>query len=273
MAPTERVRGMTWVIEPELGGRWRSIRGPARREWLAERLAARPAREAVSPGEPFVDLGGLEECFPTLAGALDHGDAWDRPWAEIGDGWLGLDGEDYRLARRVTATGDAVTADYRLEAEPGFRFVWAGHASIDVSEAARLIAPERHRTRLWVEHWRTWPDLDVREGRWPAPAGTEMESLATDGTANFCMLLGLPAITVQDSDAAITFALDAPGQPVAMAVWRNLGGWPPKAPYRGIAIEPAIGWHFDRDQAGPGEAGIVPAGGEVSWRLTISATD
>lgn len=264
---------MTWQVEPALGGRWSSLRGPGGREWLSERPGQRPARAAVRPGDAFVDLGGLEECFPTLAGALDHGDAWDRPWTEAAGGWLARDGDGYRLARRITAAEDAVAADYRLEAEPGFRFVWAGHASIDVGEGARLVAREGHWTRLWIEHWRTWPDLDVREGPWPAPAGTALDALATDGTANFLMLLGLPAVTVQEGDEQITFALDAPGQPVAMAVWRNLGAWPPDAPYRGIAIEPAIGWHFDRDQASPGEVGIVPVSGEVTWRLTISATD
>lgn len=269
---TRRPTGMTWQIEPALGGRWRSVRGPSGREWLAEHPAMRPARAAVTLGDAFVDLGGLEECVPTLAGALDHGDAWDRPWTERADGWLTLAGDDYRLSRRISSSGDAVVADYRLESEPGFRFVWAGHATVDVSEAARLIAPEGHRTRLWVEHWRTWPDLDVSEGRWPAPTGAQLDALGRDGTANFFMLLGLDAITVRDGHDELRITLDAPGQPIAMGVWRNLGAWPPAAPYRSVAIEPAIGWHFDRDRAGPGEVGIVPADGEVTWRLTISAT-
>jgi len=269
---TQKPTGMTWQIEPALGGRWRSMRGPGGREWLAEHPAMRPARVAVTPGDGFVDLGGLEECFPTLAGALDHGDAWDRPWTEGADGWLTLAGDDYQLSRRLASAGDAVVADYRLVAHPGFRFVWAGHATIEVSEAAQLVAPDGHRTRLWVEHWRTWPDLDVREGLWPAPAGARLDELGRDGTANFLMLLGLAAIKVRDGRDEFRFTIDAPGQPIAMGVWRNLGAWPPEAPYRSVAIEPAIGWHFDRDQAGPGEVGIVPAGGEVTWRLTISAT-
>ena len=269
---TQKVGGMTSEFESALGGRWRSLRGPGGREWLAEHSAMRQARASAVPGDPFVDLGGLEECFPTLAGALDHGDAWDRPWTETAEGWLTLAGDDYQLSRRISSTGDAVVADYRLQARPGLHFVWAAHATLDVSEAARLVAPAGHRTRLWVEHWRTWPDLDVREGRWPAPAGASLTELGRDGTANFFMLLGLDAVTVRDGDDEIRVALDAPGQPIAMAIWRNLGAWPPEAPYRRVAIEPTIGWHFDRDQAGPGEVGIVPTGGEVTWRLTISAT-
>ena len=264
--------GISTVIEPELGGRWSSIRGPRGREWLWRNESAREARVAVQPGDPFVDDGGLEECCPTISGAFDHGDIWDRPWREVNRGWLFVDGHDYSLARRVEAVGDALVADYQLEAAPGFRFVWAGHTSLALSEAAWIVAPDGHPTRLWLEHWRTWPDLEQVDGPWPAPHGSALDTLGRDGTGNFFMLLDLSTVTVRDGDADIRFRLDAPGQPIAIAVWRNLGAWPPGAPYRSVAIEPAIGWHFDRDRAGQDEIGVVPESGMVTWRLTVSAT-
>lgn len=260
------------TLEPERGGRWTSLRGPRGREWLWRREAAEADRRAARPGDPFVDAGGLEECCPTIAGAFDHGDIWSRAWSAEGDGWLSVSGLEYQLSRHVSTSGNAVLADYRLEAEPGFRFVWASHASLRLSESARVIAPEGHRTRIWPEHWRTWPDTEQLEGPWPAPIGAPLDSLRIDGTATFCMLLGLPSIAVRDGDDEIRFQLDAPGQPIAIAVWRNLGAWPAGAPYRSVAIEPAIGWHFDRDYVDPPEVGLVPASGEVSWQLTISAT-
>lgn len=264
---------MSAVIEPELGGRWTSIRGPRGREWLWRPEPAKRARKAVRPGDPFIDDGGLEECCPTIAGTLDHGDIWDQPWGLADGGELVVSGHGYSLARRVEAMYDALVVDYRLEATPGFRFVWAGHASLALSEDAQILVPEGSHTRLWLEHWRTWPVLEQCEGPWPAPNGVPLDTLGRDGTAHLFMLLGLRTASVRDGDAEIRLVLDAPGQPVAMGVWRNLGAWPPEDPYRSVAVEPAIGWHFDRDRAAPDEVGIVPESGTVTWRLSIAASE
>ncbi len=251
------------------GGRWTSLRGPRGREWLSTRPDALAARNACQPGDPFIDAGGLEECIPTIAGAYDHGDVWARTWRGNAS-TATVQGDRFDLERRITINGSQVVASYRLAAEPSFRFVWAGHASVDFSESARLVAPEGTRVRIWPEHWRRWPRLDQREGPWPAPEDTPIDGLQTDGSALFFMLIDQPELVVSDG-GHLRFRLDAPGQPIAIAVWRNLGGWPEDAPYRGIAIEPAIGWHFDRDLAGPGETGIVGPTGTVEWQLTIEA--
>lgn len=264
--------GVSVIFEPEQGGRWTSLRGPLGREWLWRRELAEADRLAARPGDPFIDAGGLEECCPTIAGAFDHGDNWSQPWSDEGNGNFAVTGHGYRLSRRISIVASAIVSDYQLEAEEGLRFIWAGHSSLDLSEAAQIIAPEGHRTRVWPEHWRTWPNTEQIEGPWPAPIGVPLDELRSDGTATFCMLLDLTSITARDGDAEIRFQLDAPGQPVAIALWRNLGAWPADTPYRSIAIEPAIGWHFDRDHVEPPEVGLVPACGEVTWRLTISAT-
>jgi hypothetical protein len=258
-------------VDLQHGGRWTSLRGPAGREWLSTRRVALPDREAALPGSAFVDAGGLEECVPTIAGAYDHGDCWARPWN--GDAYAAsVRGDHFDLDRSISIHGARVVARYRLTAEPGFRFVWAGHASLDLSESAQLVAPAGARTRYWPQHWRTWPDLDQREGPWPAPDGTPLDRLPADGSSVFFMLIDQPELLIEDR-ARLQFRLDAPGQPIAIAVWRNLGGWPENAPYRGIAIEPAIGWHFDRDLAGEGETGIVGGGGSVEWQLTIEPSE
>jgi hypothetical protein len=62
----------------------------------------------------------------------------------------------------------------------------------------------------------------------------------------------------------------AEGQPVSVALWRNLGGFPRHGPYRSTGVEPMLGRVFDLADAGPGDAARVPASGEVRWRLTLS---
>jgi hypothetical protein len=77
-------------------------------------------------------------------------------------------------------------------------------------------------------------------------------------------------VTVADGER-LTFTLEAPGQPVSVALWRNLRGWPAAGPYRSIGVEPMLGRVFDRAEAGAGDAAIVPPSGVCEWRLTVSA--
>jgi len=239
---------VTAVVDLEHGGRWTSLRA-AGREWLWHR--ADPARATVRPGDPFVDAGGLEECIPTVRGTPDHGAAWSRPWPSSG-----VECDDFRLRRVLDASGETLTADYRLEAAPGWSFVWAAHALLDVSEQARLMAPAGTRTRVDGLGERAWP------------AG--LDTLGPDdGTAVGAILLGCPRVTVTDG-ASLTFTLEAAGQPVSVALWRNLRGWPQPDPYRSIGVEPMLGRVFDRAAAGPGDTAIVPAAGVCEWRLTVA---
>jgi hypothetical protein len=109
-------------------------------------------------------------------------------------------------------------------------------------------------------------------GRWPAPEGADLSTYGpTDGTATGAVLLDCPSASVIDGDHALTFSLSCPGQPVSTAVWRNLGGYPAEAPYRSLGVEPMLGRVFGLDEAGPGDAAVVPESGELSWRLVVSA--
>ena len=228
------------------GGRWTSLRA-AGREWLWHRPD--PLREGVRPGDPFVDAGGVEECVPTIRGVPDHGAAWSRPWTPAG-----VDCGEFRLSR--TWTGD--TAAYRLEAAPGFRFVWAAHALLGLSADATLEAPAGTETRIDGGAVEAWP--------------TPLAALGPDdGTAVGAILVDCPTVTVADGER-LTFTLEAPGQPVATALWRNLGGWPEPAPYRSIGVEPMLGRVFAPAGAGPGDAAVVPPGGVCAWRLRVTAT-
>ncbi len=254
------------------GGRWTSLRRGGR-EWLWRRES--PERHGVAPGDAFVDAGGLEECVPTVRGTPDHGDAWSRPWTRDGDGA----GETVRcdrftLTRTLRDTADGVEADYVLTADPGFRFLWAAHALLDLSEEAVLRAREGAPTRLFPEAAPLldgpWPDgAPWVTGTWPAPLGLRLDRFGPDdGTAVGAVVDG-NRCCVHDGTDRLALAVEAEGQPLSVALWRNLGGFPADRPYRSTGVEPMLGRVFDLADAGPDDAARVPASGEVRWRLTI----
>ncbi|GIF71232.1 hypothetical protein [Asanoa siamensis] len=243
---------VTIAADPSHGGRWTSLRG-AGREWLWHRPD--PARSAVRPGAAFVDAGGLEEILPTVRGEPDHGDAWSRVWTVVDEATATVAGDGYVLRRTFEAGGGVA---YRLSADPGWRFVWAAHALLDLSPAAVLEAPAG--TRVLVDGG-TAPEV------WPTPLARLGPD---DGTATGAILVDCPTVTVADGER-LTFTLDAPGQPVSTALWRNLRGWPADRPYRSIGVEPMLGRVWDLAEAGPADAAVVPASGVCEWRLRITA--
>ncbi|MFD9324484.1 hypothetical protein [Streptomyces sp. NPDC060065] len=255
------------------GGRWTSLR-TASREWLWRREA--PEREGVSPGDLFVDAGGLEECIPTVRGTPDHGDAWARPWKRDGDSDV-VHCDRFTLARRIRATTDGAEADYVLTADPGFRFVWAAHALLDLSDGASVHTRDGASTRLFPEAAplldRAWPKGAAWvEGSWPAPCGLSLDRFGpVDGTA-VGAVVDASGCCVHDHPDRLSLALEADGQPMSIALWRNLGGFPAERPYRSTGVEPMLGRVFDLSEAGPGDAARVPASGEVRWRLTLTTT-
>ncbi|GAA1283155.1 hypothetical protein Psi02_30850 [Planotetraspora silvatica] len=255
------------------GGRWTSLAGGGR-EWLWSRPD--PDRETAAPGADFVDVGGLEECLPTVRGLPDHGDVWSRPW----DGSAAdssVRGEGFELRRTVAEEAGTVVASYRLSAEPGYPFVWAAHALLDLGEDARLIAPPATPARVFPEAapmlGRPWPSgAPYLEGRWPAPLDLPLDRFGPrDGTA-VGAVLRCGAVRVTDGPDTLSLRVEAPaGVPVSVALWRNLGGFPAHAPYRSIGVEPMLGAVFDLAEAGPGDAAVVPASGELTWRLVLAA--
>jgi len=253
---------MSVGTELEVGGRWCSLRLDGR-EWLWKR--ADPARREARPGDPFVDAGGLEECLPTIRGVPDHGSVWSRPWSDLGDGWGTVATEDFRLERHLAGDGTAVRASYRLRAAPGYRFLWAAHALLELSTSARVEFAEGTPVRLYREASpyvsTTWPDCD----------GVDVGRLGEiDGTATGAVVVGADRAVVHDAADALELRLVAPGLPTSVAVWRNLGGFPEDEPYRSIGIEPMLGAVFDlADADGDDDAVSVPASGLVTWELQL----
>ncbi|MGA5317559.1 hypothetical protein ACPCTK_26085 [Streptomyces pseudogriseolus] len=257
----------------EHGGRWTSLRA-GDREWLWRGEAW--GREAVAPGDAFVDAGGLEECVPTVRGAPDHGDAWTRRWYREGESDR-VDCERFSLTRRIRCAGVRAEAAYTLTADPGFRFVWAAHALLALSERAVLCAEPGVSTRLYPEAGpllsAPWPaGAPWLEGEWPAPHGLRLDRFGPDdGTAVGAIVASDRACVHDGPEDRLSLSLQAEGLPVSVALWRNLGGWPEQGPYRSTGVEPMLGRVFDLAEAGDGDAACVPASGEVAWRLTVTA--
>jgi hypothetical protein len=248
---------VTATVDLAHGGRWTSLRSGSR-EWLWRRPV--PARAQVRPGQAFVDAGGLEECLPTVRGTPDHGSAWSAAWHSApGSGSAAVRTDEFTLERTIRPDGDALIAGYRLSGVPGWGFVWAAHALLELSDQARLTAPDGTVTRVYQDE-RQWI-----ADRWPLPLG---EFGPVDGTATGAILLDCPRVAVEDGPDRLTFALTAPGQPVSTAIWRNLGGF---GGYRSVGVEPMLGRVFDRAEAGPGDLAILPADGVCEWQLRVNA--
>ncbi|MEU0784145.1 hypothetical protein ABZ341_21505 [Streptomyces sp. NPDC006173] len=259
------------ATDPAHGGRWTSLRASGR-EWLWRREA--PERDGALPGAPFVDAGGLEECVPTVRGTPDHGDVWSRPWSRVRDQQV-VHGDGFSLARTIRGTDGGADVDYELTADPGFRFVWAAHALLDLSDRASLRLPEGAPTRLFPEAAplleKPWPpDAPWVEGSWPAPRGLRLDRFGPDDGTAVGAVVDAPRACVHDGPDRLSFALEADGQPVSVALWRNLGGYPAGRPYRSTGVEPMLGRVFDLAGAGPGDAARVPASGAMRWRLTVA---
>jgi hypothetical protein len=256
------------AVDLEDGGRWTSLQ-LAGREWLwsGPGLVSGPRTGITS----YVDVGGLEECFPTVRGWPDHGGLWNQAWSTLDEDedWDVAQYEEAVLLRRFTggdvpddAEPGTVWADYRLVAPAGYRFIWAAHALLDCAVGATLTAPADTVCRLY-------PDpAPALIAAWPSGLDTYA---ADDGSAVGAVLLDCPVVSVRDRGLELSFALSCPGQPVSTAVWRNLGGFPADAPYRSLGVEPMLGRVFELAEAGPGDAAVVPASGELTWRLVITA--
>jgi hypothetical protein len=252
---------LTAAIDAEHGGRWTSLRGGGR-EWLWQR--DEPRRSCVRPGDAFADAGGLEECLPTVRGVPDHGDVWTRRWTAVDKTTHTIRTADFELTRNIHA-GDSLAADYLLTAEPGFRFIWAAHALLDLSHRARLTVNPMSATRLFLEA----DGADWTEGDW---ARFRLSTLGPDDGSAVGAVINTDTVVVDDDPDQLRMTLQATTPPVSIALWRNLRGFPPDNPYRSIGVEPMLGRVFDLARAGDGDCVVTPATGEVRWRLTIDGS-
>lgn len=261
-------RPLTVRTDPALGGRWTSLATPER-EWLWRNPRVAPAeRAAVAPGDPFVDAGGGEECFPTINGPSDHGEVWSRPWTSSGAAARAEAG-DLALTRRLTTHDGVVRADYAIDGPPGAGVLHAVHLLLDVGPDARLEVPGRPDV-LVVE----WPAPgDTTPATWPDAGGVPLDVLGPDDGTARCAVVATDRVDVVDGADRLSLRWGTPyPAPVSLVVWRNLGGWPDAGPYRSIGVEPLLGAETNLDRAARARRAYLDATGRVSWHLEIGAS-
>ena len=247
--------------DPVLGGRWTSLRS-FEREWLWTNPDPQiaQARKRVRPGSAFVDAGGAEECFPTVRGEPDHGDAWNRIWSTDGPEST-VDIPHLGGLRRRIRGHDPVVVEYEVTGRPGTPFLHALHALLDLSSTAQLTMPGSPRMTVL--------DVDDPEREWPD--GLDIFG-PDDGTAVCALVPGCHQVAVVDGEYVLRFVWDSADAPelCSLLLWRNLAGWPAQRPYRSIGIEPMVGRAADLSTADPSACAQIGPSGHFRWVLRLS---
>lgn len=253
---------LDWAVDLEHGGRWTSWRA-AGREWLWRNPRV-PAveRSRVRPGAAFVDAGGAEECCPTVRGRPDHGTAWSRSWSGSPSD-ASVDVPGLGTLRRTVLAGPQVQIGYRIDGEPGTRFLHALHALLAVGDDAVLDVPGAREMIV----------LDEPDPERPWPSGLDRLG-PDDGTAICALLPGVRRAVITDGPDRLELSWDCPEHPelCSLLFWRNLGGWPEAGPYRSIGIEPMVGRAAELTTAEQDSCAVIGPAGSFHWSLHITAS-
>jgi len=258
------------VVLPQRGGKLASIvhRG---REWLTQ-----PQRRLLPLTQlPALlvdgDMFGWDECAPTiddcevLGHRLPlHGDAWNQPWREVGDGWLEVRGRHfaYTLSRRLSIEADGFRLDYEVSAAEAMPFLWAAHPQLAASPGTEVVLGNG-----------TEPLVDrFARGYWDSREAGEPIRLSDLPPKKSGKLFVTPeqvvdrAQLIQPDGATLTFRWDAAVAPY-LGVWMDRAGI---GPVDAIAIEPMTG--YADSCASAVEASRVlwlQPGQTVSWWLEV----
>ena len=266
---TSRVR-----IVPALGGKI-DVLEIAGRQWLWSNPEI-PAAPPTEDGGPYVDSGGYDECYPTIAACdvpatikkfagvklPDHGELWSmRPDVTIEtlpDGqtatcvWEGRR-MPYQFTRTVQVTaGGTIVMRYvarNLGADP-LPFVWSAHPLIALTQDTWLDLPAGALVRADARHGEVIGMSD--EFRWPR-ARLEKKiadmSWPDDVTKTYAckLFLTMPAgpmvVGIEQGAARLEAVFDATEIPNC-ALWINRRAWSPSRkikPYANVSLAPCIG--------------------------------
>jgi galactose mutarotase-like enzyme len=242
------------------------------------------------------DVGGFDECFPTVGACLhpsppwrgvelpDHGEVWSMPARiDVGEDTItSISGGvrlPYRFERSVRLLGDGrVRLDYRASNLTGFPmpFLWSSHALFALRDGMRVELPATamrvYAAPAFAAHHGDvvpWPealpgrDLSVADRR--AGIVTKLFTRARESWA---------AVADPADGARFRFDFD-PARVTHVGLWINYGGWagaPGAAPYFNLALEPCIGAADTLDVAVDHwrEHGTLAPHGELAWWLEVS---
>jgi hypothetical protein len=297
------------TVVPALGGKIASlVHPPTDREWLWRNPVLEPRAAAVEASYVAEhDVGGFDECFPSVAATRfpggpwagtavpDHGEVWALPWTPDTrcDGTeievrLTTDGVRFpyrferslRLRQGVAALSLAYVAT-NLSPHP-FPFIWSCHPVFQITPGMKLVVP-LGEMRVYGAPGDRFGPLG-REVAWPLAVDAEGRtwdlSVVPDGTAGMAVKLwsrapesGVVGLRDDVAGGDLRFRFD-PAEVTHLGLWLNYGGWsgvPGAAPYFNLAIEPCIGAQDDLALAVSrfGEHGMLPPLGRRAWRLDV----
>jgi len=246
------------------------------------------------PTTPMYDIpyprgwyAGWDECIPAVGQSPyvghpydgiqvpDHGEIWGLPTTTAvptKDGittvWNGLR-FGYRLSRKLSLVGSAITAEYALInlAPFEFRFVWAQHALFALDQDVEI---ELGDLGMRGSHSHTgeplnddfyWSDDHPfrRPNALPKDLGWKLFSKSK--------IPSPAAIRYPMRGRTLTIAYSSNDVPAFWGVWINTGGW---GHHHHFAIEPCTGTYDQLDRCiRENTAGRVPAGGRVDWVVRL----
>jgi hypothetical protein len=256
------------VVVPGLGGKIAQILHlPSGVQWLWENpnLSYRTPVYGASYDKEF-DLGGLDECFPTVGqdyfpvapwkgiAIPDHGELWSQPW-EVTARQASTDEVSlrmachgvrfpYRFERTLTLRGDAATIhlSYGLtNLSPfDFPFLWSIHPLLKSEAGMQLILPagvERIRVDFSSDDWlgqmgtlHTWPRTqgDREEV-------VDLSWLPLVEAKRAVKFFTLPLTGDEQVETGLVDARGersfrfrfSPSEVTHVGIWMNCGGWTP----------------------------------------------
>lgn len=257
---------LSLLVVPDLGGKIVSLdHHPSQRAWLW-RNPRQPYRQPTY-GDSYIqqfDLGGLDECFPSVApihfprppwaGALipDHGELWAQPWettvventTERVVLSLACHGVrlPYRFERRLTV--EAGTATVRLNYAVSnlspfpLPFVWSIHPILNIRPGMRLVLPPQvNQVRVDSATAAFMGKMGVLHP-WPATKGPggrplDLSTIPPASAGWAAKLYSLPLqgaepvearIADPESDHYLGFRF-RPSEITHLGLWMNYGGW------------------------------------------------
>jgi hypothetical protein len=158
--------------------------------------------------------------------------------------------------------------------------LWSSHPLLDVKPGMRLEVPAASvRIDSCSPKFSEVTGLQAGNlAAWPCLGGLDL-SLIPGPEAGFSVKLVArelrePRVSLVDlqDGAALTFGFE-PASVTHCGLWLNYGGWagkPGAQPYYNIGLEPCIGGADRLDVAlAVGEAGRLPANGEMAWELHL----
>jgi len=284
------------IVVPSLGGKITNLRRRKGREWLWRH----PDRELSWAPEDgsFPDVGGWDECFPTIApspmpGAApgepllpDHGELRNLPWhhdiLETPAGTLltaravgVLLPYEFQRDIIVPPSGAEIRLEYRLfhRGEAPFPWIWAAHPIIAAPAGMTLTLPTVHEVR--VDHAVERPDLPA-DTTVPWPLDGESHSWTVPATQGWSAKLfgdigasGTVVLTDPRRGEQLQIGVDPSAVP-QVGLWIDATG-----PLTRIGIEPCIGApdRLDRAVAEWGSAARSAPGEVRKWGVTLRLPD